>query len=308
MKEGHDTQNARSILLAIAAAVLYALSSPISKLLLRDGDIPPTMLAGLLYIGAGAGMLIIYLISRLLKRKPNEQPVGRGDLRYIIAMVALDIAAPIPLMLGLSSAAAANVSLLNNFEIVATSLIALVVFKEAISKRLWAAIALVTAASALLSFEDTSSLTFSWGSLLVIGACICWGVENNCTRRLSSKDPMQIVIIKGFCSGTGSVAISLCVGERIGNGGAVPIALLLGFAAYGLSIFCYICAQRRLGAAKTSAYYAVAPFIGAILSFIIFKEMPSVKFLIALAIMAAGVYFASFDGKRAAKVDAAHEM
>lgn len=163
MKEGHDTQNARSILLAIAAAVLYALSSPISKLLLRDGDIPPTMLAGLLYIGAGAGMLIIYLISRLLKRKPNEQPVGRGDLRYIIAMVALDIAAPILLMLGLSSAAAANVSLLNNFEIVATSLIALVVFKEAISKRLWAAIAFVTAASALLSFEDTSSLTFSWG-------------------------------------------------------------------------------------------------------------------------------------------------
>lgn len=304
MKEGHGTQNARSILLAIAAAVLYALSSPISKLLLRDGDIPPTMLAGLLYIGAGAGMLIIYLISRLLKRKPNEQSVGRDDLRYIIAMVALDIAAPILLMLGLSSAAAANVSLLNNFEIVATSLIALVVFKEAISKRLWAAIALVTAASALLSFEDTSSLTFSWGSLLVIGACICWGVENNCTRRLSSKDPMQIVIIKGFCSGTGSVAISLCVGERIGNGGAVPIALLLGLAAYGLSIFCYIYAQRRLGAAKTSAYYAVAPFIGAILSFIIFKEMPSVKFLVALAIMAAGVYFASFDGKRAADADA----
>ena len=304
MKEGHDTQNVRSILLAIAAAVLYALSSPISKLLLRDGDIPPTMLAGLLYIGAGAGMLITYLISRLLKRKPNEQSVGRGDLRYIIAMVALDIAAPILLMLGLSSAAAANVSLLNNFEIVATSLIALVVFKEAISKRLWAAIALVTAASALLSFEDTSSLTFSWGSLLVIGACICWGVENNCTRRLSSKDPMQIVIIKGFCSGIGSVAISLCVGERIGNGGAVPIALLLGFAAYGLSIFCYIYAQRRLGAAKTSAYYAVAPFIGAILSFIIFKEMPSVKFLVALAIMAAGVYFASFDGKRAADADA----
>ena len=115
---------------------------------------------------------------------------------------------------------------------------------------------------------------------------------------------MQIVIIKGFCSGIGSVAISLCVGERIGNGGAVPIALLLGFAAYGLSIFCYIYAQRRLGAAKTSAYYAVAPFIGAILSFIIFKEMPSVKFLVALAIMAAGVYFASFDGKRAADADA----
>ena len=295
MKEGHDTQNARSILLAIAAAVLYALSSPISKLLLRDGDIPPTMLAGLLYIGAGAGMLIIYLISRLLKRKPNEQSVGRGDLRYIIAMVALDIAAPILLMLGLSSAAAANVSLLNNFEIVATSLIALVVFKEAISKRLWAAIALVTAASALLSFEDTSSLTFSWGSLLVIGACICWGVENNCTRRLSSKDPMQIVIIKGFCSGTGSVAISLCVGERIGNGGAVPIALLLGFAAYGLSIFCYIYAQRRLGAAKTSAYYAVAPFIGTLLSCLILREKPGYMYFIALAVMILGAGLIVWD-------------
>ena len=212
---------------------------------------------------------------------------------YTVAMVALDIAAPIFLMIGLTRCSAANASLLNNFEIVATSLIALMIFIEAINKKLWFAIVLVTLSSLLLSFEDMSSLQFSWGSLFVLLACICRGFENNCTRMLSSKNPAQIVIIKGFGSGIGALILSLIIGERFFQIGYIVIALLLGFVAYGLSIYFYIYAQRDLGAAKTSTYYAISPFIGAVLSLMIFKELPSAIFITALLIMAAGTYFAS---------------
>jgi drug/metabolite transporter (DMT)-like permease len=205
-------------------------------------------------------------------------------------MVALDIAAPIFLMIGLKRTTAANASLLNNFEIVATSLIALFVFKEKIGKRLWIAIGLITLSSILLSVEDASSFQFSFGSLFVLAACICWGLENNCTRCLSKSDPLEIVVIKGFGSGIGSVIIGLVVGETLPLFGDILKILLLGFVAYGLSIYFYVYAQRDLGAAKTSAYYAIAPFIGVALSFIIFREIPGVLFFIALAIMIAGTW------------------
>ena len=140
-----------------------------------------------------------------------------------------------------------------------------------------------------------SSLQFSWGSLFVLLACVCWGFENNCTRMLSSKNPAQIVIIKGFGSGIGSLILSFIIGERFLQIEYIVIALILGFIAYGLSIYFYIYAQRDLGAAKTSTYYAVSPFIGAGLSLMIFKELPSAIFIIALLIMAAGTYFATIS-------------
>lgn len=284
---GRVPKRGKPVFYAVLAAALYAVNAPVSKLLLRQ--IPSTMMAGLLYLGAGIGM---YCVEKL-GRKKEELPLTRKELPYTIAMVVLDIAAPIFLMIGLTRCSAANASLLNNFEIVTTSLIALFVFREAISKRLWLAIALVTASSILLSFEDMSALAFSWGSLFVLLACVCWGFENNCTRMLSSKDPAQIVIIKGFGSGLGSLVISFVTGERYFQLGYVALAMLLGFVAYGLSIYFYIYAQRDLGAAKTSTYYAVSPFIGAGLSLVIFRELPSAVFLIALAVMAVGTYFAS---------------
>lgn len=280
-------QKKQAIFYAVLAAALYATNAPVSKLLLTQ--IPSTMMAGLLYLGAGIGMLILEKWGR----KKEEQPLTRKELPYTAAMVILDIAAPIFLMIGLTRCSAANASLLNNFEIVATSLIALMVFKEAISKRLWLAIILVTISSILLSFEDMSSLQFSWGSLFVLLACVSWGFENNCTRMLSSKNPAQIVIIKGFGSGIGAILLSLLIGEHFFRIGYIMLALLLGFVAYGLSIYFYIYAQRDLGAAKTSTYYAVSPFIGAGLSLVIFHELPSVLFVVALLIMALGTYFAS---------------
>ena len=282
-----------AVLWAVLAAALYALNSPISKLLL--GKIPPTIMAALLYLGAGIGLSIVRLVQRRMGKGQKEKPLTRKDLPYTIGMVVLDIAAPIFLMIGLTGTTAANASLLNNFEIVATSVIALCIFKETISKRLWGAIVLVTISSLVLSVEDISSFSFSFGSIFVLLACVCWGLENNCTRMISNKDPLQIVVIKGFGSGIGSFVIALVLGEHFSNWGYIVCALLLGFVAYGLSIFFYIYAQRYLGAAKTSAYYALAPFIGAALSLLIFREIPTVSFVAALLIMIPGTYLASTD-------------
>jgi drug/metabolite transporter (DMT)-like permease len=282
----------RAINFALLAAALYALNAPISKLILEK--IPAVMMASFLYLGAGIGLLSVVLIQRKTGIK-KEQPLTRKELPYIIGMVVLDIAAPIFLMIGLKRTTAANASLLNNFEIVATSMIALFVFGETISKRLWYAIILITFSSMLLSFGDVSSFSFSFGSVYALLASVCWGLENNCTRMISGKDPMEIVVIKGFGSGLGSLALAFILGEKTANIGYIAAALALGFVAYGLSIFFYIHAQRELGAAKTSAYYAVAPFIGAGISLFIFWEAPTCTFLIAIAIMLAGTYLASAD-------------
>ena len=282
-----------AILWAVLAAALYALNSPVSKLLLDQ--VPPTMMAALLYLGAGAGLAAVRLVQRGMGKAGHEQPLTRKELPYTVGMVVLDIAAPIFLMVGLTMTTAANASLLNNFEIVATSLIALCVFHETISRRLWLAIALVTVSSVVLSVEDASSFSFSTGSLFVLLSCVCWGLENNCTRMLSNKDPLEIVVIKGFGSGLGSLVIALALGESLGSWGYGACALLLGFVAYGLSIFFYIYAQRYLGAAKTSAYYALAPFIGTGLSLVIFRDIPDLSFFAALLIMIAGTYFAATD-------------
>jgi len=279
-----------AISMAILAAALYGVSSPVSKLLLVK--IPPTLMAALLYLGAGIGMLIVKLFKRYNASERLEAKMTRKELPYIIGMILLDIAAPIFLMLGLSRTTAENVSLLNNFEIVATALIALFIFNEAIGRRMWLAISLITLSTIILSVEDFSSLSFSSGSVFVMAACLCWGFENNCTRMLSLKDPLQIVVVKGFGSGIGALLISLALQEYSTNLLYIFLALILGFVAYGLSIFFYISAQRELGAARTSAYYATAPFIGVIMSWLLLQEQISASFLIALAIMLIGAYFA----------------
>ena len=280
-----------SIVWAILAAALYAVNAPVSKLLLRDAT--PAMMAAMLYLGAGIGMLLLGMARQRLKIGKNEQKLTRKDLPFAVGMIVLDIAAPICLMIGLTSTTSANASLLNNFEIVATSVIALIVFKEAIGKRLWLAIGLITLSSVILSVEDASSLHFSAGSLFVLLACVCWGFENNCTRMMSQSDPLEIVVLKGFGSGLGSLAIAFAVGEQLPPLRLILCALLLGFVSYGLSIFFYVYAQRKLGAAKTSAYYAFSPFIGVLLSLLIFQEIPSLSFWAALLIMALGAYFAA---------------
>jgi drug/metabolite transporter (DMT)-like permease len=278
-----------SAALALLAAVLYGISAPFSKLLLER--IPPTLLASLLYLGAGLGMGILQLVRRMGSSTAREARLARSDLPYIVGMIALDIAAPILLMLGLRATTAETASLLNNFEIVATSIVAMVFFREAIGNRLWVAIGLITAASVILSVPDPSRLAMTPGSLLVLAACVCWGLENNCTRMLSLKDPVQIVVIKGFGSGTGAMIIALLAGAWTFEAPYFLLALLLGFFAYGLSVYFYILAQRRLGAARTSSFYAAAPFIGVLLSWVALREAITPTFLVAFLLMAVGALF-----------------
>ncbi len=274
----------KAIVYALLAAVFYAVNVPVSKTLLQHAG--PTTMAALLYLGAGIGIGILSLFQK--KDGIKAERLTKKDLPYVIGMIVLDIAAPIFLMLGISYGTSANASLLGNFEIVATTVIALFVFKETVSKRLWAAIALITLSSILLSFEGADSFRFSYGSLFILAATVCWGFENNCTRNISSKSTYEIVVLKGIFSGLGSLVIALVKREAMPGFGYAAAALLLGFIAYGLSIFLYVRAQNTLGAAKTSAYYAVAPFIGAFLSFVFLKEKLSAMYLAALVVMLAG--------------------
>ena len=274
---------------AIVAAALYAINVPFSKMLL--GYVEPTMMAALLYLGAGLGMFVYSIASRVSGKTSSTEPLTKKELPYTIAMVVLDIIAPILLMFGIRASHAANVSLINNFEIVATSIIALLVFKEIISKKLWIAIALVTIASVILSFEGTGSFEFNIGSLFVFGACLCWGIENNCTRMISNKSSIEIVVIKGTFSGVGSLIVALAIGESIPSILWMMCVLLLGFVAYGLSIYFYVMAQKDLGAAKTSAYYSIAPFLGVAFGMLILGERPEIQFYVALAVMKISTYF-----------------
>lgn len=281
-----------AIVFAIVAALLYAINIPISKVLLNY--ISPTMMASYLYLGAGIGIGILYLITKNKTKKTNEK-ITKKDIPYVLGMIILDILAPILLMFGLLDSFSSNASLLNNFEIVCTSLIALFIFKEKISKKMWLAIILITLSSFILSIEDINNFKLSWGALFVLLATLCWGFENNCTRNLSSKNTYQIVFIKGLFSGLGSLIVAIILQESFPLFKYIILAMLLGFVAYGLSIFFYIKSQGIIGAAKTSAYYSVAPFIGTFLSFIIFHDSLTIAYFIGLFIMIVGTIVVIID-------------
>ena len=245
-------------LFALLAASIYSINIPLSKLLLKH--VETTMMAGLLYFGAGIGLIILTNIMKFIGISKKQEPLTKKELPYTIAMVILDIIAPILLMFGISMTNSANVSL-------------------------WIAIFLVTMASIILSFEGKGAFVFNKGSLLVLAASTCWGFENNCTKMLSNKDPIEIVTIKGCFSGLGSIIIALIIGEKFPDLIWLFTVMLLGFIAYGLSICLYIIAQKHLGAAKTSAYYSVAPFLGVAFSMLLLHERPTLQFYIAFLIM-----------------------
>ncbi len=280
-----------AVLFAVLAALFYAVNTPLSKILLEY--VPSTFMASFLYLGAGLGIGCMYVFH--WKSEKRSERLERKDLPYTVGMIVLDVAAPIFLMLGIKMGNASNASLLGNFEIVATAIIALLCFKEKVSKKLWIAIGFITVSSMILTFNGLDGFRFSYGSLFVLLATLCWGLENNCTRSISEKSTYEIVTLKGLCSGAGSFAIACIIGEKLPNIKYLFYAMLLGFVAYGLSIFTYIKAQHRLGAAKTSAYYAVAPFIGAALAFVLFGDGLTWRYLIALPIMVIGTIFVVYD-------------
>lgn len=281
----------KAILFAILAAAFYAVSTPFSKVLMTQ--IPPSFMAGFLYLGAGFGMFLFGVLQRIKNKGTISEKFSGKDFPFLAGMIILDIIAPVLLMLALFNSSAANISLINNFEIVATSLIAFLIFREKIYGKLWIGIMFITIACVLLSFDSTASFAFTRYSLFAVLACIAWGFENNCTKKLSSKNPIKIVIIKGIGSGIGAVIVGLLTNEQFKLTIYILFSLFLGFIAYGMSVYYYIRAQKTLGAARTSAFYSASPFIGAFVSLLIYKQLPNSLFIIALLLMAIGSFFAS---------------
>lgn len=281
---------------AIFAALFYGFSAPLSKLLLNH--LSPYLLSALLYFGAGFGMLLIVLSNKKQREVPLPQRFKKSDVKFIILMIILDIIAPIMLMFGLLQTNASTAALLNNFEIVFTAVIAMIFFKEIIGKKLWIAVSLIVISGILLAFEDFTGFQVSIGALFVLGASLSWGLENNCTRVLSKGNPLDVVILKGLGSGLGALIIALFLNEVTGTWYHILFGLILGFFSFGMSLYFYISAQRELGAARTSAYYATAPFAGAIFSFIILREGLTVIFAIAFIIMLIGTYLVIRENNR----------
>ncbi|MGE5576013.1 MAG: DMT family transporter, partial [Syntrophothermus sp.] len=276
------------IIQALIAAALFGASAPFAKLLL--GAIEPVPLAAFLYLGSGLGVMLVRWARHVDGRLAStEAQMERGDLPWLAgAVLAGGVAAPILLMFSLRNTPAATAALLLNFEGVATTLIAALLFNEAIGRRVWLAILFVTAASVLLSWNIGGEWGISLGAGGVLGACALWGLDNNFTRNVSAKDPLAIVSVKGIGAGIFSMLLALVLHNPFPGLRSVLGAMLLGSVSYGLSIVLFILAMRSLGAARTSALYGTAPFAGALLSFVIFREAPGALFFAALPLMIAG--------------------
>jgi drug/metabolite transporter (DMT)-like permease len=284
----------RYALLALVAAALFGASTPLAKPLL--GEISPVALAGLLYLGSGLGLLALHASRVVLARavgRPDKALPASADWPWLAGgVLSGGILAPILLMWGLSGTPAAEASLLLNFEIIATTLIAAFLFHEAVGGRIWIAALLMLAAGFALSWLPQAELGFSLHALAIVGSCVCWGVDNNLTRRISANDPVALVMIKGLTAGTFNLALAFALGFRLP---AVPVlasALVLGFVAYGLSLVLFVVALRHLGSARTITYFSSAPFIGAAIAIFVLGEPPTASFGVALALMLAGTWLA----------------
>jgi len=278
--------NLAFILQALLAALFFGASAPISKLLL--GDVPPVLMAAFLYLGSGTGISLIKLYQRLTSNQ-KEAGIKRPDVIWLAgAIVSGGILAPIILMISLNNTPASTASLLLNFEGAGTTLIALIFFRESISRRALIAIFAITLASIFLSTSFQGGFSLSLGSLGILLACFLWGVDNNFTRNISAKDPLTIVAWKGLVAGAFSLILGLFLGQQLPALIAILSILLLGFISYGLSTMLFIYSMRGLGAARTSALYGTAPLAGVLLSILIFKDPITLLFGIAAVLMAAG--------------------
>lgn len=281
-------RNISPYLQALTAALLFGISTPLAKLLL--GELDPIPLAALLYLGSGLGLLLFKAVQSLFNRGEKlEAYLVKGDLPWLAgSILAGGVAAPIVLLFSLRGTPAATASLLLNFECVATTLIALLAFKEAAGKRILWAIALITLSAVLLSLDLGAAWGLSLGALGILLACVLWGMDNNFTRKISAKDPVIITMIKGLVAGGVSSVLVLFAGQHFPGFKIALLAMLLGSLSYGGSIVLFIQAMRGLGAARTSALFNTAPFVGMLLSFVLFKNAPAWTFYSALPLMVLG--------------------
>lgn len=273
--------------MALLAAALFGASTPLAKGLLEETS--PQLLAGLLYLGSGLGLLVVWLGRR---GGPRHQAALAGrDAPWLVGAIASGgVLGPVLLMYGLLHAPASSASLLLNLEGALTTLIAWTVFREHVPVRIGLGMIAIVAGGVILSWEGQLAWGGVRGPLAVTGACLCWAIDNNLTRRVSAGDPVQIAQIKGLVAGAVNTALAISFGAQLSAPLPVAAALLVGFFGYGVSLVCFVLALRGLGTARTGAYFSLSPFIGAGLGFLLYREPLTPLFLAAAALMALGLW------------------
>jgi drug/metabolite transporter (DMT)-like permease len=279
-----------SIAFALGAAGLFGLSAPAGKALLAVTD--PWLLAGLLYIGSGISLGAFRLVRRFRARSDaREAPLGRHDWPWLgAAILTGGVIAPVLLMFGLSRVSAAEASLLLNLEGVFTAVVAWVVFREHVDRRIAAGMVAISAGAMVLAWNSGQAVRLSSGAVLVAGACLGWAIDNNLTRKVSASDPLQIASVKGLVAGGMNIAIALALGASFPGGVTVLFAALLGLVSYGVSLVLFVLALRGLGAGRTSAYFSTAPFVGALIGIVVLGDPVTPRLGLAAVLMMVGVW------------------
>lgn len=282
------------IITALIAAALFGAATPLAKALL--GTMPPFMVAGLFYLGSGIGLGTVILLRHWRSvgksgaaRQPAQR-IQRAEWPWLIgAIVAGGMGGPALLMLGLVSTPAASSSLLLNLEGVLTAVIAWVVFRENVDIQVFLGMIAIVAGGVMLSWQPGDA-GLSHGSLLIVGACACWAIDNNLTRKVSSNDALVIASLKGLTAGSVNLAIAFGTGASLPAPPTIVAAMLTGLAGYGVSLVLFVVALRHLGTARTGAYFSVAPLFGVMLSLAIWPSLPSMTFWLAAILMALGIW------------------
>lgn len=277
-------------LLALAAAALFGASTPFAKLLLKSG-VDPVLLAGLLYLASGIGLVGWRTATRFATGEgpAAEAPLAGADWLWLgLTILFGGVLAPVLLMRGLAETPATTAALLLNLEGLATMAIAWLIYRENVDRRLLLGAAAILAGAVLLSWRGGPQAP-GMGALWIFGACLGWGIDNNLTRRLSGADPVAIAMLKGLVAGTVNLSLAIGRGAAWPNLAALGGAAAVGFVGYGVSLVLFVLALRHLGAARTSAYFATAPFIGATLAVPLFAAPVGARLVAAGVLMAAGV-------------------
>ncbi|NYZ11592.1 DMT family transporter [Azospirillum sp. RWY-5-1] len=276
--------------MAILAAVLFGISTPLAKLLVHD--LSPWMLAGLLYLGSGIGLGLVRLARGLsASQERNERSIHGIEWFWLLAAVfAGGVAGPVLLMFGLTATSASTTSLLLNLEGVFTALLAWFVFQEGFDRRLVAGMVAIVAGAVVLSWGGTVDIVGGWGPAAVVAACLMWAVDNNLTRKVSLADPVDIATIKGLVAGSVNVGIASALGDGLPAVPTAAAAMLVGLLGYGVSLVLFVIALRHIGTARTGAYFSTAPFVGGIASLAIFGEPVTVGLAAAAVLMGLGVW------------------
>ena len=277
----------KNVLYALGAAALFGASTPFAKLL--TGDMPPVLLAGLLYLGSGLGLSLARVV-RDGGFKPSGLP--RSEWPWLLGAIFFGgVLGPVALMFGLLSTSGSTASLLLNLEAVLTAVIAWVVFKENADKRIVLGMLAIVAGGVALGWPTASAAPSSvTGPALVGLACLCWAIDNNLTRKVSASDALFIASTKGLIAGTVNTLLALGLGAALPSYATVTATMVVGLLGYGISLVFFVLALRGLGTARTGAYFSTAPFIGAAVALLVFKETPGMEFWIAAALMGLGVW------------------